>query len=110
MATLEITASSAKTVTGQSSPIPTAGRDKMAVMIDCTAVSGTTPNMALSIEWSRDANTWMAAETPDTLTAMTAAGKKSKDFAVKADYMRLVWTITGTTPSFTFAAHLWLSN
>jgi hypothetical protein len=66
-------------------------------------VSGTTPNLTITVEWSDDGTTWFLADPPDTMTALTATGKRTKEFDVKAAYFRAVWTITGTTPSFTFA-------
>jgi hypothetical protein len=110
MATVNITASSAKTTTGQSGAFNVSARDRLAVMADATAVSGAGASMTLSVEWSHDGTTFMPAETADTFTAITAATKRTKDFAVKASFMRLVWTISGTTPSFTFSAQLWLRD
>jgi hypothetical protein len=48
--------------------------------------------------------------TADAFTALTAAGVKVKQFALKAPHYRLVWTITGTTPSFTFSARTWATT
>lgn len=99
-----VSASSAKTATGQSTKQDVGTDDEISVFLDVTAASGTSPNLVVSVEWTHDGETWFTPETPDAFTALTAAGKTVKNFAVKGTGYRLVWTITGTTPSFTFAA------
>ena len=99
-----VAASAARTATGNSGAI---GCDSsvLTVLLDVTAVSGTTPSMTVSIEWSTDGGTtFCAAETADAFTALTATAKVCKQFRVKSNVYRIVWTISGTTPSFTFSA------
>jgi len=97
-------ASGALIATTNGTAFPTGTDDTLDVFIDATAVTGTGPSMTVSVEWSNDNSTWYVGDTPDTFTAITAAKKVVKEFAVKGQYARLVYTITGTTPSFTFAA------
>lgn len=99
-----ILTSAARTATGNSGAIGVGGNDEVAVMVDVTAVSGTTPSMTVSVEWSHDNVSWFSADPADSFTAITAAAKKVKLFGVKGLYMRLNYAISGTTPSFTFAA------
>lgn len=101
-----IQASAPQTVNGQSGGIPVpVGSSSVAVQVNVTAASGTTPSMTLTVQWSNDGTTWGSADgTPDTMTAITAATVVSKSFPVRGGFMRLSWAITGTTPSFTFAA------
>ena len=99
-----VRASAAATATGQSAGFPTGYQNTIDVFIDITAVSGTTPSMTVNIEWSNDNATWFQGDTADAFTAATAAQKRVKEFAVKGQYARLNYTISGTTPSFTFAA------
>ena len=99
-----VVTSAARTATGNSVGI---GCDSavLTVLLDVTAVSGTTPSMTVSVEWSTDGGTtFCAAETADAFTAITATTKVCKQFRAKSNYYRIVWTITGTTPSFTFSA------
>lgn len=105
-ATAVISASSAKTANGNTAAIAVpSGANNLAVLANVTTVSGTTPSMTLSVEWSNDGTTFAQVDgTADTFAAMTASGAKVKAFAVKGAWFRLVWTITGTTPSFTFDA------
>lgn len=99
-----VTASSAKTVTGNSGPlqVPPASAS-LAIEAFVTAVTGTTPSMTLSMVrgWRV---TFADADPADAFTAITAASNKAKSFSIKGQFFQLVWTITGTTPSFTFSA------
>lgn len=99
-----VLASAARTTTGQSTACDTGLLDSIAVFIEATAVSGTSPSMTVSVEWSFDGTSWFTADPVDTMTAITAAGKKVKRFDVKGTLFRLNYAITGTTPSFTFSA------
>lgn len=76
---------------------------RLSLAVDVTTVSGGTPSLALSVEWSNNGTDWFEGEPADTYTAITAAKKVVKTFDVKAAQYRVVWGITGRTPSFTFA-------
>lgn len=76
----------------------------LSVLVNATAVSGTTPSLTVEVVWSHDGTTFASAATPDTFTAITATGAVVKQFPVKGRYARLKYTITGTTPSFTVTA------
>jgi hypothetical protein len=107
-----VEASSAKTVTGNGSSVlvPEAGA-KVAVAVNVSAASGTTPTLDLKVQWSHDGGTsWMDAETADTFTQITAAKTVVKVFDRKAPNLRLVWTVGGTTPSFTFGATAYVTG
>lgn len=99
-----ILASAARTATGQSTAFPIGGLSKLAVLVNVTAVSGTTPSMTVNVEWSDDNVVWYTADPVDAFTAVTATGAKVKAFDVKGLYARLNYVISGTTPSFTFTA------
>lgn len=106
-----VDASAARTTTGTGTAykVPEqAGRVSLAVI--ASAVSGTTPNMVVSLQWSHDNSTWLTADAADTMTALTATGNVVKTFQVKAPYVRAAWTITGTTPSFTFTTQMFFTE
>lgn len=100
-----IQASAAKTATFQTPAFDEGNRDFLNVMLNVTAVSGTTPSMTVTVQWSHDGQTWFNADPVDTFTAITAVGAVTKQFTIKGMYARLNCTISGTTPSFTFAAY-----
>lgn len=99
-----VKASAATTTTGNTAGFPTGYQNSVDIFVDITAVSGTTPSMTVTVEWSNDNATWFASDPADTFTAATAAQKRVKEFTVKGQYARLAYTISGTTPSFTWAA------
>lgn len=100
-----IQASAAKTATFQTNAFDEGNRDFIAILLNVTAVSGTSPSMTVTVQWSHDGQTWFNADPADSFTAITAAGAVTKQFTVKGLYARLNCTISGTTPSFTFAAY-----
>lgn len=97
-----VAASAARTTSGNSDGQAAVGT-KVAVAAAVTAVSGTTPSMTLTVEWSPDGTNWGLADPTDAFTAITTAVTRAKTFDVKARFFRVAWAITGTTPSFTFA-------
>lgn len=99
-----ILTSAARTATGQSGAFSIGTHNSLAVLVDVTAVSGTSPSMTVNVEWSHNNVDWFVADPADAFSAVTAAGKKVKRFDVKGLYARLNYTISGTTPSFTFSA------
>jgi hypothetical protein len=99
-----ILTSAARTATGQSTAFDEGSLDTISVMVDVTAVSGTSPTMTVNVEWSWDNVSWFTADPVDAFTAITATGKKVKQFTIKGLYARLNYVIGGTTPSFTFSA------
>lgn len=100
-----IATSSARTASGDSGTLDAPTEATTVIAIDCTAVSGTTPSATFTLSWSMDGGTtYHVGDTADTFTAITAAAKVVKSFVTKGNAYKLVWTITGTTPSFTFSA------
>lgn len=106
MPSSNVVASAARTTSGNSSAIGMPERTSVNLAVTVSAVSGTTPNMALTVEWSNDGTNWFKSDPADTFTALTATGNVVKNLVVKGAYARLVWALTGTTPSFTFAADM----
>lgn len=93
--------SAARTATGMGSlSHETAHRRTLALVLAITAATGTTPTLDVTVQTSRDGSTWYTA---GTFTQATATGTQRKTFALDR-YVRLAWTIGGTTPSFTFSA------
>lgn len=98
-----VVTSAARTATGNSGALDAPGESRLCLIAAVTAVSGTTPSMTMSIEWSNDGSVFAVADTTaDAFAAITATTNVAKSFQVKGAYYRIVWTISGTTPSFTF--------
>lgn len=97
-------ASGAETTTGNSGAKGVVG-PSIGIAVDVSAVSGTSPTLDLKVEWSPDGTNFGDEDSAaETFTQITAAKTTAKRFTTKAPFYRLVWTIGGTTPSFTFHA------
>ena len=67
-----------------------------------TAVSGTTPSLTAVVQQSTNNSTWT---TLGSFTAATAIGSQViTGTGSAARYLRIQWTVSGTTPSFTVQA------
>lgn len=77
--------------------------DEVNVMIDITAVSGTTPTLVINYQVSPDdGTTWFTRAATASLTATGQTILTITDAIGR--FFRLNAVIGGTTPSFTFAA------
>lgn len=92
----------ARTATGNSGAIYGFGpASTLRVQLDVTAVSGTSPSMTALVEDTLDGTNWNAV---GTFAAKTAAGREVINITTPfSDVIRISWTVTGTSPSFTFA-------
>lgn len=72
-----------------------------------TAVSGSTPTLTVSLQWSWNNSTWINANADETFAVMTTTGAALLTVPSRAPYVRAAWTVTGGTPSFTAAIALW---
>lgn len=104
--TASVASSGTRTVNGNSNQVECKSH-RIAFMVNVTAVSGTTPSMACTVQWSNDGTTWFDGDPVDAMTAITTTGAKAKDFVTRGQFARLAWAITGTTPSFTFTVDAW---
>lgn len=94
--------SGAVTTTGQGAGVPLPLGDMVGYFINVSAVSGTTPSLTVKLDLSADGVTWApgAAGTP---AAITAAGTYYVASPNPGAQVRASWTVSGTTPSFTFS-------
>jgi hypothetical protein len=95
-------ASAARTATGSGPTVAVGTHHTARLSLDVTAASGTSPSMTVTIEHSADGTTWVA-HPQGAFTAVTASGSQRKVLSGLDRFVRAVWTITGTTPSFTFS-------
>jgi hypothetical protein len=106
-----VVTSAARTTTGNSGALTVGGDTNfgspewVVLAVDVTAASGTTPTLDLTVQWSLDGGTtWATTDgTPDAFAQITAAATRVKRFPALSGTYRVVWTIAGTTPSFTFS-------
>jgi|SRR5215469_10723831 hypothetical protein len=96
--------SAARTTSGASDGTSAAAEFREAnVLLDITAVSGTSPSMTVTVESSPDGTSWFAHT---AFPAKTAAGKDILKLGNLGSALRVSYAITGTTPSFTFSVVL----
>lgn len=100
---LTLTAQGAATV--KSAPFGAAGSAAyVLVMVHCTAITGTTPTLDVSLEESITGETGWTAVAASGTPQITAAGNYLA-FAVPArNFVRVSATVAGTTPSVTAKA------
>jgi len=101
-------ATAARTATGQTSGIDLQTYDGDVVfLLDSAAGTGTSPTLDVTIEDSAD-NSSFAAITGAAFTQVTTTASAQK-LVVNKDgarrYVRVKYTIGGTTPSFTFSVN-----
>lgn len=101
--TQTVVASSARTANGTGSAFRIGDSNRVSIMAIVTAASGTTPSLVLSLEWSHNGTTWAAGQPVAAMDAIVATGNQIRSFDVLGEFYRVVWAITGTTPSFTFS-------
>ncbi len=104
-------ASAARTTSGNSGAIACEKGLQLNLLVEVTAGSGTTPTLDFSVEWSMDGTNFGTAQTAETFTQITAATvRRFQQFPVRAPFFRIVWTIGGTTPSFTFQVSRYVTS
>jgi len=101
----------ARTATGTGTALQvgavTAGK-RMFAALHVLSVAGTTPSLTARVESSVD-NTFASPTTRLTFAAANAVGGqilRTDGTAITDTWWRIAWTISGTTPSFMFAATL----
>jgi hypothetical protein len=96
--------SAARTTSGSSAGVATNLQAQVA-KLDVTAASGTTPSLTVVIEESPNGSTGWT--THSSFTARSGTGSQIIDYKKRQQpFVRATWTITGTTPSFTFSVQV----
>lgn len=96
-----VVASSARTTNGSGSTVTGWARSSAVAKVDVTAASGTTPQLTVTVQDSPDGSSWT---TRDTFGIKTGISNETRTIPPGLDvFQRVSWTITGTTPSFTFS-------
>lgn len=102
-----VLASAARTATGNSSDVKLNAGSKIALYLDVTAASGTTPTLDVTVKAKDPASGKyftigsFSQKTAAASEAIFIGGGSDVEFAVNT--FRVEYTIAGTTPSFTFS-------
>lgn len=92
--------SAARTASGSGSSVDVSGKAGLDVYLEVTAVAGTSPTLSVQVETSRDGSAWSAL---GPAVAVTAVGTVRIVRAGAQRYVRVSYTVSGSSPSFTFA-------
>lgn len=99
------------TTSGELDCLPLGELTTLAVDVNVTAVSGTTPTLDVFLERQGADGVWYQVWHPTQIIAVgqasTSVGPGAATPAVLTSKLRLRWAIGGTTPSFTFSASIW---
>lgn len=100
----DVVLSGTRTATDSSPAIDSGpGVADVLVLVHVTAVAGTSPTLVVSVEQSNDGSSWSAVAGSAAPT-LNAVGNAVCNAAVSQRFARVVATVGGTTPSFTFRA------
>ena len=89
----------ARTTSGQSNSYDFSDASECLILVNATVVSGTNPTLDIKVQVSDDNSTWYDHT---DLRQIIKAGNYPESITVFGKYVRLSYTIAGTTPSFTF--------
>lgn len=103
---LNFHSSAAETATGSSDEFQRSDMALVGLFVNVTAVSGVLPTLVVKLQHSPDGENWynMGSITTSTLNATGTYSSTPAALGLLAEYIRVVWTIGGTNPSFTFTA------
>lgn len=73
---------------------------ELLLFLNVTAASGTSPTLNVKVQAQDPAGNWYDIL---SFTQATAATKEAKQLSIFGDKIKVVYTIGGTTPSFTFS-------
>jgi hypothetical protein len=97
-----VLASGALTASGQSAAIDVGGAGTLRAQVQVSAVSGTTPSVTVTIQTSHDAGVADAWRTAGAAySALTSVANSPYQCFVVDRYVRVSYTVSGTTPSLT---------
>lgn len=89
-----------RTADGNGPAIAMEEAETLRLTLNVTAAAGIGPSLTVTIQHSVDAITWT---NHSSFAAVTGVASERKVFSGLDRYARVAWTMTGTTPSFTFA-------
>lgn len=102
-------ATAARTATGSATGVDVQAYDgDLVLVLDSAAGTGTTPTLAVTVEHSDALGSGYAAITGAAFTTVTTTASQQKLVISKDEakrYVRVTYTIGGSTPSFTFSVN-----
>jgi hypothetical protein len=100
--------SATRTINGNTASLDSYGFGMISFIINITAIAGTNPTMQISFDVSEDGTNWF--ELIKTVRFTATGISRLQRISLSAKYYRFRWTLTGSTPSFTFSITSTLKN
>lgn len=99
---------SARAITGDSGWIAVGAAKELIAQLDANAGTGTTPTLDVKFQTSFDGTNATAVDVPTGAFTQIAgaASMQIKSITQFHRFVKVVWTVTGTTPSFTFGVYI----
>lgn len=98
---LTLAGSAARTASGNGAAADVAARRTLSVLLDVTAAAGTSPTLNVTVETSHTGTSgWRSM---GSFVQAIAVSSERKSFGGADRHVRVVWTLGGTSPSFTFS-------
>lgn len=104
----DIVAKAARTVTGNSGWVDIGDARELIAQLDAAAGTGTAPTLDVKFQTSFDGTDATAIDVPtgSFTQVTTVASAQIKSLALVHRYVKVLWTVAGTTPSFNFGVYL----
>jgi len=104
----DIVAKSARTVTGNSGWVKIGDAKELIAQLDADAGTGTSPTLDVKLQTSWNGTDATAVDVPTGAftQVLAAASAQIKSVSAMHGFVKVVWTITGTTPSFAFGVYI----
>ncbi|SRR6266704_2849387 len=105
MGDIALTGAAAGAGTFTSGPVAPAGFfADVVLLVQCTAATGTSPTLNVSLEESADGSSSWTAVTGSAAAQLTGAGSSMSNARLTKSFVRVTATIAGTTPAVTYRA------
>ncbi len=97
-----VLASAARTTSGNSNSVETQFFRELIAFLNVTVISGTTPTLDVKFQDSQNGTDWIDVPSGAFAQITTTTGLRRLVLPAVGPYVRAVYTIAGTTPSYTF--------
>lgn len=104
----DVVAKAERTVTGNSGWVDIGDAKELVAQLDSAAGTGTTPTLNVKLQTSYDGADATAVDVPSGAFTQVTTVASAQIAAMTAvhRFVKVVWTIAGTTPSFNFGVYI----
>lgn len=104
----DVVMKSARTVTGNSGWVDIGDAREIIAQLDADAGTGTSPTLDVKLQTSWNGADATAVDVPTGAftQVLAVASAQIKSLTIFHRYVKVIWTVGGTTPSFNFGAYI----